>query len=152
MVLHYSSVWSPYCVIFPNYYQGLWFDRDSHLWMLPHMTDDLISLLHKSGISNLQQLLVLSKQNLQSVVGNSNASRLYQVRVNLVFLVFFVYQFTKVSLLHVNSSRDSIHFYCNFMTILDILLQSQLKAHHLVSNFCTLCLNIGVGMITKRRY
>lgn len=58
--------------------QGLWFNRDSHLWMLPHMTDDLLNLLLKNSISTVQQLLVLSKNNLQSLVGSSTASRLYQ--------------------------------------------------------------------------
>ncbi|KAL8134951.1 hypothetical protein AgCh_009820, partial [Apium graveolens] len=58
--------------------QGLWFNRDSHLWMLPHMTDDLLNLLLKNSISTVQQLLVLSKNNLQSLVGSLTASRLYQ--------------------------------------------------------------------------
>ncbi|KAK1375927.1 DExH-box ATP-dependent RNA helicase DExH14 [Heracleum sosnowskyi] len=57
--------------------QGLWFNRDSQLWMLPHMTDDLLHLLLKNSISTVQQLLVLSKNNMQSLVGSSNASRLY---------------------------------------------------------------------------
>uniref|UniRef100_A0A5B7ARQ6 RNA helicase n=1 Tax=Davidia involucrata TaxID=16924 RepID=A0A5B7ARQ6_DAVIN len=58
--------------------QGLWFDKDSALWMLPCMTDDLVGLLSKRGISNVQQLLNLPKATLQAVVGSSTAPRLYQ--------------------------------------------------------------------------
>lgn len=58
--------------------QGLWFERDSSLWMLPCMTDDLISTLHKEGISHVLQLLDLSKATLQEVVGHLSASRLHQ--------------------------------------------------------------------------
>nr|XP_043640038.1 DExH-box ATP-dependent RNA helicase DExH14 [Erigeron canadensis] len=50
--------------------QGMWFERDSPLWMLPCMTDDLVSLLQKGGISCVQQLLDLSKTNMQSRFGN----------------------------------------------------------------------------------
>lgn len=72
-------------------FQGLWFNRDSHLWMLPHMTDDLLNLLLKNSISSVQQLLVLPKQHLQSVVGSSTASWLYQVGVNIFFWVSCMY-------------------------------------------------------------
>ncbi|KAG6687042.1 hypothetical protein I3842_11G050800 [Carya illinoinensis] len=58
--------------------QGLWFDKDSSLWMLPSMSDDLASLLNKRGISKVQQLLDLPKATLQTTVGNFPASRLYQ--------------------------------------------------------------------------
>ncbi|KAA8541028.1 hypothetical protein F0562_024834 [Nyssa sinensis] len=58
--------------------QGLWFDKDSALWMLPCMTNDLAGLLSKRGISNVQQLLNLPKETLQAVIGSSTASRLYQ--------------------------------------------------------------------------
>lgn len=58
--------------------QGLWFDKDSSLWMLPSMNDDLASLLNKGGIFTVQQLLDLPKANLQTVIGNFPASRLYQ--------------------------------------------------------------------------
>lgn len=54
--------------------------------MLPHMTDDLLNLLLKNSISTVQQLLVLSKNNLQSLVGSSTASWLYQVGMNFYFL------------------------------------------------------------------
>lgn len=91
----YLRIWKSYIIgtcinslsnehfIFVLAYQGLWFNRDSHLWMLPHMTDDLLNLLLKNSISTVQQLLFLPKQNLQSVVGSSTASRLYQVGVNM---------------------------------------------------------------------
>ncbi|KAK3015087.1 hypothetical protein RJ639_006649 [Escallonia herrerae] len=58
--------------------QGLWIDRDSPLWMLPSMTDELHTILVKNRISNVQQLLDLPKVTLQSVTGSSIASRLYQ--------------------------------------------------------------------------
>ncbi|XP_059441040.1 DExH-box ATP-dependent RNA helicase DExH14 isoform X3 [Corylus avellana] len=58
--------------------QGLWFDKDSSLWMLPSMNDDLASLLTKRGIFTVQQLLDLPKANLQTVIGNFPAPRLYQ--------------------------------------------------------------------------
>nr|KAJ0203753.1 hypothetical protein LSAT_V11C500237010 [Lactuca sativa] len=57
--------------------QGMWFERDSPLWMLPCMSEDLFSLLQKGGISNIQQLLDLPKMSMQSRFGNS-ASRLQQ--------------------------------------------------------------------------
>ncbi|KAI3673352.1 hypothetical protein L6452_39470 [Arctium lappa] len=57
--------------------QGMWFERDSPLWMLPCMTEDLVSLLQKGGISNIQQLLDLPKMTMQSRFGNS-APRLQQ--------------------------------------------------------------------------
>ncbi|CAK9163517.1 unnamed protein product [Ilex paraguariensis] len=62
----------------PHCFQGLWFNRDSPMWMLPCMTGDLMSSLQKRGISAIQQLLDLPEVNLQSVVGSSTASRLYQ--------------------------------------------------------------------------
>ncbi|KAF5933941.1 hypothetical protein HYC85_030112 [Camellia sinensis] len=58
--------------------QGLWFDKDSSLWMLPSMTDDLVGILRRKGISNVQQLLDLPKSTLQACIGNSTASRFYQ--------------------------------------------------------------------------
>ncbi|KAH7549222.1 hypothetical protein JRO89_XS13G0000800 [Xanthoceras sorbifolium] len=57
---------------------GLWFDQDSVLWMLPCMNDDLVSSLQKRGISTMQQLLDIPKGTLQTVIGNFPASRLYQ--------------------------------------------------------------------------
>ncbi|MCD7464619.1 activating signal cointegrator 1 complex subunit [Datura stramonium] len=58
--------------------QGLWFDRDSPLWMLPCMTDDLLSSLHKRGISSIQQLLDCPSESLRAITGSSAASKLYQ--------------------------------------------------------------------------
>ncbi|KAK3225847.1 hypothetical protein Dsin_005709 [Dipteronia sinensis] len=58
--------------------QGLWFDQDSALWMLPCMNDDLVGSLRKRGISTVQQLLDIPKGTLQTVIGNFPASRLYQ--------------------------------------------------------------------------
>ncbi|XP_075100776.1 DExH-box ATP-dependent RNA helicase DExH14 [Nicotiana tabacum] len=58
--------------------QGLWFDRDSPFWMLPCMTDDLVSLLHKKGIASIQQLLDCPSKSLPAITGSSAASRLYQ--------------------------------------------------------------------------
>ncbi|XP_059642764.1 DExH-box ATP-dependent RNA helicase DExH14 isoform X2 [Cornus florida] len=58
--------------------QGLWFAKDSALWMLPCMTDDLVDSLTKRRSQNVQQLLDLPKATLQAVLGSSTASRLYQ--------------------------------------------------------------------------
>ncbi|KAH1074615.1 hypothetical protein J1N35_026943 [Gossypium stocksii] len=58
--------------------QGLWFDQDSALWMLPCMNNELAGSLCKRGISTVQQLLDLPKATLQTVIGNFPASKLYQ--------------------------------------------------------------------------
>ncbi|KAL7153162.1 hypothetical protein ABFS83_04G147200 [Erythranthe nasuta] len=56
--------------------QGLWFDKDSSLWMLPCMTDDLITTLGQRGISSVRQLLDLPTASLQALIKSSGASRL----------------------------------------------------------------------------
>eukprot|EP01018_Ginkgo_biloba_P014054 Gb_18049 [translate_table: standard] len=48
--------------------QGLWFDKDSSLSMLPRMNDSLVSILQQNGISHLQQLLELPKPSLQRLL------------------------------------------------------------------------------------
>ncbi|WVZ20269.1 hypothetical protein V8G54_007591 [Vigna mungo] len=58
--------------------QGLWFGKDSSLWMLPCMNTDLISSLSQRGISSVQELLDIPKTALQTVTANFPASRLYQ--------------------------------------------------------------------------
>lgn len=58
--------------------QGLWLDKDSSLWMLPCMNNDLITSLSKRGIYSLQELLDIPRAALQTVIGNFPASRLYQ--------------------------------------------------------------------------
>ncbi|QCE13990.1 P-loop containing nucleoside triphosphate hydrolase [Vigna unguiculata] len=58
--------------------QGLWFDKDSSLWMLPCMNTDLISSLSQRGISSVQELLEIPKTALQTVTANFPASRLHQ--------------------------------------------------------------------------
>ncbi|GMJ00040.1 hypothetical protein like AT5G61140 [Hibiscus trionum] len=58
--------------------QGLWFDQDSALWMLPSMNNELAGSLSKRGISTVKQLLDLPKATLQTVIGNFPASKLYQ--------------------------------------------------------------------------
>nr|GMC86541.1 histone H2AX [Ipomoea batatas] len=58
--------------------EGLWFNRGSPLWMLSCMTIDLYNSLSKRGVISVQQLLDLSSTNLQSIVGNSVASKLHQ--------------------------------------------------------------------------
>ncbi|XP_073143681.1 DExH-box ATP-dependent RNA helicase DExH14 [Henckelia pumila] len=58
--------------------QGLWFDRDSPFWMLPCMTDDLITTLNQRGFLNVQQLLHLPKANFQALTGIATASRLHE--------------------------------------------------------------------------
>ncbi|XP_068653743.1 DExH-box ATP-dependent RNA helicase DExH14 isoform X1 [Aristolochia californica] len=58
--------------------QGLWFERDSPLWMLPSMNKELLSFLNKRGISNVQQLVGLSKIPFQKLLQNYPAPNLYQ--------------------------------------------------------------------------
>ncbi|XP_012853916.1 PREDICTED: activating signal cointegrator 1 complex subunit 3 isoform X2 [Erythranthe guttata] len=58
--------------------QGLWFDKDSSLWMLPCMTDDLITTLGQRGISSVRQLLDLPTASLQALIKSSGASRLHE--------------------------------------------------------------------------
>ncbi|KAF3438089.1 hypothetical protein FNV43_RR20845 [Rhamnella rubrinervis] len=58
--------------------QGLWFDKDSSLWMLPCMNVELAESLSRREIFSLQQLLNLHKATLQTMIGNFPASRLYQ--------------------------------------------------------------------------
>ncbi|GJY99571.1 DExH-box ATP-dependent RNA helicase DExH14 isoform X2 [Tanacetum coccineum] len=56
--------------LFQMVMQGMWFERDSPLWMLPCMSEDLLSSLQNGGISNIQLLLDLPRMNLQSRFGN----------------------------------------------------------------------------------
>ncbi|KAI5331061.1 hypothetical protein L3X38_021187 [Prunus dulcis] len=58
--------------------QGLWFDKDSSLWMMPCMNVELADSLSKRGIFSVQQLLYLPKATLQTMIGNFPASKLYQ--------------------------------------------------------------------------
>ncbi|CAN6469997.1 unnamed protein product [Victoria cruziana] len=48
--------------------QGLWFDRDSPLVMLPCMSNDLVRFLNKVGINSIQQLVELGEVNLHKMV------------------------------------------------------------------------------------
>lgn len=58
--------------------QGLWFDKDSALQMLPCMTEDLVITLRRQGISNVQQLFNLPRAKLQDRLRNFPVSSLYQ--------------------------------------------------------------------------
>ncbi|KAK4804036.1 hypothetical protein SAY86_003853 [Trapa natans] len=58
--------------------QGLWYDKDSSLWMLPSMSTDREESLRRRGIITLPRLLGVPKETLQSIVGHSAAARLYQ--------------------------------------------------------------------------
>lgn len=62
-----------------QYFQGLWFNRDSSLWMLPCMNNDLLSLLSKRGISNVQQLLDLPRAKLQMLLQSYPTQQLHEV-------------------------------------------------------------------------
>ncbi|KAG6412853.1 hypothetical protein SASPL_125545 [Salvia splendens] len=57
--------------------QGLWCDKDSSLWMLPCMTDDLVSTLSQRGIFNVLQLLDVPLDSLHFLTKSSN-SRLHE--------------------------------------------------------------------------
>ncbi|KAM1340459.1 hypothetical protein ACFX2H_038850 [Malus domestica] len=58
--------------------QGLWFDKDSSLWMMPCMNVELADSLSKRGIFSVQQLLNLPKATLQTMIGNFPASKFFQ--------------------------------------------------------------------------
>ncbi|KAL0384901.1 UNVERIFIED_CONTAM: DExH-box ATP-dependent RNA helicase DExH14, partial [Sesamum radiatum] len=58
--------------------QGLWFDKDSPLLMLPSMTDELVTTLSQRGVLNVQQLLDLPPTTFQALTRSSTASRLHE--------------------------------------------------------------------------
>lgn len=58
--------------------QGLWFERDSSLWMLPCMSDDLINYLGEKGISSMQELLNIPEKKWQKLFHDLPTSDLYQ--------------------------------------------------------------------------
>ncbi|CAL4929780.1 unnamed protein product [Urochloa decumbens] len=58
--------------------QGLWFERDSSLWMLPSMNDDILGHLRSRGVSTVPALLDLSREELHRLLQPFSASELYQ--------------------------------------------------------------------------
>lgn len=58
--------------------QGLWFGKDSSLWMLPCMNEDILNHLNNIGILSLQDLLELPKAKFQQMLQRYPASELYQ--------------------------------------------------------------------------
>ncbi|KAL6867611.1 hypothetical protein ACP4OV_015635 [Aristida adscensionis] len=58
--------------------QGLWFERDSSLWMLPSMNDDLLDHLKGRGVQSIPALLDLSHEELHKLLKPFAASELYQ--------------------------------------------------------------------------
>lgn len=58
--------------------QGLWFERDSSLWMLPCMNSDLLSHLNRMGFSSVQELLELPHRELQMLLQRFPSSELYK--------------------------------------------------------------------------
>ncbi|KAG9140070.1 hypothetical protein Leryth_025455 [Lithospermum erythrorhizon] len=60
------------------YLQGLWVDRESQLWMLPCMTEDLIISLNKKGFYNVNHLMNVQLGTLQTITESSIASSLYE--------------------------------------------------------------------------
>ncbi|KAG8095957.1 hypothetical protein GUJ93_ZPchr0013g35707 [Zizania palustris] len=58
--------------------QGLWFERDSSLWMLPSMNDNLLNHLKGRGVSTIPALLDLSREELHRLLQPFSASELYQ--------------------------------------------------------------------------
>lgn len=59
--------------------QGLWFERDSSLWMLPSMNDDILEHLKGRGVSTVPSLLNLSREELHRLLQPFSASELCQV-------------------------------------------------------------------------
>lgn len=84
--------------------QGLWFEKDPSLLMLPNMNDNLIKILQQSGITQLQQLLEFPKPSLQnllqSVLTQPKMSELLQA------LDYFPKIQMKCSLQKTESSRE----------------------------------------------
>lgn len=84
--------------------QGLWFEKDPSLLMLPNMNDNLIKILQQSGITQLQQLLEFPKPSLQnllqSVLTQPKMSELLQA------LEYFPKIQMKCSLQKTESSRE----------------------------------------------
>ncbi|KAL2935463.1 DExH-box ATP-dependent RNA helicase DExH14 [Bienertia sinuspersici] len=58
--------------------QGLWFDSDSALQMLPCLNNNVIGTLKSQGISDVQKLLDVPRETLQNLLGSYPASSLYQ--------------------------------------------------------------------------
>ncbi|TVU47944.1 hypothetical protein EJB05_07562, partial [Eragrostis curvula] len=58
--------------------QGLWFERDSSLWMLPSMNGNLLDNLNGRGVSTIPALLNLSREELHRLLQPFAASELYQ--------------------------------------------------------------------------
>ncbi|KAK3147995.1 hypothetical protein QOZ80_3BG0289310 [Eleusine coracana subsp. coracana] len=58
--------------------QGLWFERDSSLWMLPSMNVNLLDHLKGRGVSTVPALLNLSHEELRRLLQPFSASELYQ--------------------------------------------------------------------------
>nr|ADE77338.1 unknown [Picea sitchensis] len=48
--------------------QGLWFEKDPSLLMLPNMNDNLIKILQQNGITQLKQLFEYPKPSLQRLL------------------------------------------------------------------------------------
>ncbi|KAK8934003.1 hypothetical protein KSP39_PZI015224 [Platanthera zijinensis] len=62
--------------------QGLWYESDSSLRMLPSMTDDVLSLLKEHGIFSVQELLELPNSKIEMLLEKYSALKLYQELVN----------------------------------------------------------------------
>lgn len=80
--------------------QGLWYGSDSSLWMLPSMTEDVLSLLNKHDIFSMQELIELPNSKLEILLGKICASKLYQELLN------FPHVKVKVNLQN-NDAQDS---------------------------------------------
>lgn len=72
-----------YISIYIYIFQGIWFERDSPLWMLPSMNSDLLSQLNKSGIFTVPEMFNQSYENLQRLLRPHQLSDLYKVRTLL---------------------------------------------------------------------
>ncbi|XP_020701426.1 DExH-box ATP-dependent RNA helicase DExH14 isoform X3 [Dendrobium catenatum] len=62
--------------------QGLWYGSDSSLWMLPSMTEDVLSRLNKHDIFSMQELVELPNSKLEMLLEKNCASKLYQELLN----------------------------------------------------------------------
>ncbi|KAJ0973939.1 hypothetical protein J5N97_015904 [Dioscorea zingiberensis] len=78
--LHILSGASEYDELPVRHNEGMWYEKDSSLWMLPSMNDDCLSYLNKLGFLTLQDLLDVTDMKLQRLLQQSPASELYKVK------------------------------------------------------------------------
>ncbi|KAG0487215.1 hypothetical protein HPP92_009310 [Vanilla planifolia] len=62
--------------------QGLWYGKDSSLWMLPSMSDNILSHLNQLDIFSIKQLLEFSNSKLYMLLEKASALEVYEELLN----------------------------------------------------------------------